>query len=817
MILQDLRFAVRQLWIAPSFCTAVILTLALGIGVNTAVFSLLDAFLLKKLPYPKPERAGALVLHQQGVNPKTGKPSVNEDDSFDGATWALLKQNVDALNFASYGGMTSGVNLKSDSGAVRYVLGSRVSAGYFSVLGIPLQLGRSFTEEEDRPSGPSAAVLSDRLWRGAFAANRQILGKAILLKGAPYTVIGVLSHNAVTPGNADVFTALQPAATGECGGNNCGILVRLKPGSSWQQAQTQLNNARLPQFSQFNQKYHGHSWIEARPFKLAFAGEQRDQVIVLMVAVGFILLIACANLASLSLVRISRRASEIATRLALGASSWAMLRQLWIETLVLSLFGAAVGIGLAYAIVDALAVLLPPETLPVGGFAVDARALAFTLAVTVLTSILFGALPATQAWRVDLRTSIVSGSRAILGGSGKLRQWLIAAQVALTVVLLAASGLMVRTLIHLETRPPGFDSHNVMTAKVSLDDVRYHDAARFQTLLSESVAAMRESVGVQDVAVGLSVPYERGLNDGVKILDGKRAGAEDGSSLAYVTPGYFTTLRIPLIAGRQFNEGDTSTSQAVAIVNETFAKRFLGDASPLGNHFRVEGKAYMVVGVVTDVAKKLGMQAGPPIATESVLYLPATQMAQGLVNMAHVWFQPSWIVRTNSGGQSVTIKRMQEAFAKVAPDLPFSGFYSMDQILAEQLQKQRIEVLLLTSLAGLALLLSAVGIYALVSNLVVQRRREIGIRLILGSTIQQAMVDIGWPGALATLAGLVVGIALSFAALRVLQSQIFGVQIYDPLTLATVSALLAVIGGLAICIPTLRISRLQPGETLRSE
>ncbi len=819
MLLQDLRFALRQLTAAPGFCLAIVLTLALGIGVNTAVFSMLDAFLLRKLPYPQPERIAALVKHQEGVNPKTGHASSDEDDSFEGAEWQILKRDLDTVTFASWGG-SSGVNLKADASAqaaVRYVRDRRVSAGYFAVLGIPMRLGRSFSQEEDLPKGPPAVILSDSLWKSTFHGDETLIGKSILLKGEPFTVVGVLPPNALTPSNADLFTPLQPSTTGECGGNNCGIMVRLKPGATWQQVRAQLSHVRLPQFAEFEKAVHGRAWLYPKPLQLEFAGEQQGQILVLMVAVSFILLIACANLAGLALVRISRRTREIATRLALGASSWAVLRQLWTETLVLALIGAGVGVVVSLGIVRVLSNFLPPEMLPIGGFAIDLRVMAFTFAVSLLTSILFGALPALQAWRIDLRASIVSGGRSIAGGSGRLRHWLIAAEVALTVTLLAAAGLMVRTLIHLETRPPGFDPHNVMTAKASLDDARYHQAGSFQTLLSESVTAMRQSPGVEDAAVGLSVPYERGLNDGFKIVDGKQAGAENGSSMVYVTPGYFSTLRIPLLSGRPFTEGDTLTSQPVAIVNQAFAKRFLNDSSPLGRHLQTSKTTYSVVGVVGNVAKRPGMNSDAPISTEPVFYLPATQVAQGLVNIAHIWFQPSWMVRTHNANQSSTIRLMQQALAKVAPDLPFSGFYSMDQILREQLQQQRIEVLLLTTLAGLALMLSVVGIYALVSNLVVQRTREIGIRLVLGSTTGQAMLNIGSSGAVATVAGLAAGIVLSFAALRVLSSEIYGIPVYDPVTLIAVPLLLLVVGSLSICLPALRITRLQPSETLRSE
>ena len=816
MILQDLRFAVRRLWIAPGYSLAVIVTLALGIGANTAVFSLLDGFLLRKLPYPEPEKIAALVAHREGVSQKTGKLDSDEEDSFQGSEWQTLRQNVDALTFASWGG-TSGVNLQSASGAVRYLMGSRVSAGYFDVLGIRMQLGRPFTEDEDRPNGPAVAVLSDELWRSTFRGDRQIVGKAIRLKGEPYTVVGVLPPNTLMPRKAAVFTPLRPSPNGECGGTNCGIFVRLKPGATWQQAASELSHIRLPRLDQFDRNAHGRSWIYAKPLQTMLAAGQHDSILVLMVAVGFILLIACANLASLSLVRMARRLQEIATRLALGASGWAVVRQLWIETLLLALTGAGAGVALAYFIVNALSNFLPEEMIPMGGLGVNLHALTFTFITAVVTSILFGALPALQAWRLDLRSAIVSGGRSVTGASGGLRQWLIGAEVALTIVLLAAAGLMIRTLVHLETQPPGFDPHNVMTAKASLDDARYHNPAALQALLEKSVGSMQQSLGTNDVAIGLSLPYERGLNDEVTLMDGQRAGAHDGSSLAYVTSGYFSTLKMPLLAGRSFNESDTSSSEPVTVVNQDFARRILRDSSPLGRHIRLEGKTYAVVGVVENVAKSPGLEQGAPIATEPVFYVPAGQMSQGLVNVAHMWYQPSWIVRARNSDKAVIVRRMQEALAKVAPDLPFSGFQSMSQILAEQLQQQRIEVALLGTLSGLALLLSTVGIYALVSNLVVQRRREIGIRMVLGSSIGQAMLDIGSTGAIATLAGMVAGVALSFVALRVLESQIYGVQVYDPVTLVTVPVLLALIAGVAILLPTLRITRLQPAETLRAE
>ena len=356
-----------------------------------------------------------------------------------------------------------------------------------------------------------------------------------------------------------------------------------------------------------------------------------------------------------------------------------------------------------------------------------------------------------------------------------------------------------------------------MTAKASLDDARYHDATKFHALLRDSVAAMRRIPGVQSAAAALSVPYERGLNDGILILDGKRGPQpEDGSSETWVTPGFFETLRIPILSGRAIRDSDTQTSEPVAVVNTEFGRQFYFDSNPLGCHFRTEGVTYTIVGVVPDVVKTLGMSRGAPLATEPVFYVPATQINQMIANLANMWFQPSWIVRTRGPVGELT-GQMQRSLAAVDPGLPFSGFYSMQDVLNQQLQMQRIEVTLLGTLAGLALLLSAVGIYALVSNLVVQRTREIGIRIALGSTLAQAMRHIASSGVAASCGGVAAGLICSVFVLRVMKSAIYGVGTYDPVTLVSVPLLLVAIAAVASLLPALRIARIDPAETLRSE
>ena len=816
MLLQELRLAWKQLYKNPGFSLAVTLTLALGVGVNAAVFSLLNGYLLRPLPYPEPDRLAVLILHQEGVSLKSGQFVQDDDPTQDGETWELVRDNVPAVQAASFG-MTSGVSLQasSDTGnGARYVQDMHVSAHYFDVLGIPPFLGRGFSEQEDRPNGPNAVVLSYGIWQSVFHADPQVLGKPITLKGAPYTVVGILSEHAQPTGTADVFTPLQPHQEGECGGDNCEIILRLAPGATWQQASAQLAHLHKRSFDQMAK--NDRAWFYVSPLDRNLDNGMRQPVLGLMSAVGFILLIACANLAGLTLVRIARRAPEIATRLALGASRWIVLRQLWVENFVLALVGAAVGLALARGILSSLPGFFPDQLMPLGGVSIDTRVLAFTFGASLITSLLFGALPALQIRSVDLRASMAASSHSVARGSSRLRQLLIGGEVALTVVLVAAAGLLVRSLIYLETLPPGFDASNVMTAKLSLDDARYRDAAAFHNLIDRSVAAMHQIPGVESAAVGLSLPYERGLNDGLKILDGKFAGKESGSSTAYVSPEYFRVLRIPILAGRAITESDTPTSEPVTVVNADFARMFFDEPNPIGHHFQNSNHTYTIVGVAANVTKRPGMGGDAPMATEPVFYLPATQMDQGLVNVAHIWFQPSWIVRTTRPVQGLT-SVMQKALAQVDTTLPFSGFHSMEDLLAENLVFQRVEVVLLSSLAGLALLLSAVGIYGLVSNLIVQRTREIGIRMALGSPVRQAMLDVGSAGIMAAVFGLISGMALSFLAVRVLRSEIYGVRDYDPLTFTVVLIFIAVVAALASFLPALRITRIDPAVTLRME
>ena len=804
---QNLKFAARQLWRNPGFTVTVILTLALSIGANTAIFSIVNALMLKSLPYSHPERMGTINTRV------TGTRSSNERHHINGEQWELLRDNVPALISAASSGRTSGINLQAGSQA-RYLQAGRISAHYLDVLGVRPVVGRNFSDVEDRVNGPKTVILSYSLWRNTFGLNPNLVGQAILLKGEPYTVIGVLPEGVITPQNADLYTALQASRSGEGGGTNFDCITRLRDGASWQEADAEINRVWGQRSQRYEQEDNPGAQVTyySVPLQKGETATLRPQVLTLMLAAGFILLIACANLAGLTLVRMLRRTPEVATRMALGASRWQIQKQLWVENLLLALVGGGAGVAVGFVALRGLLLLLPEHFLPVASVPLDGRVLGFTVVVSLVTSVLFGMAPAVVTRRLDLRSAIAS--RQATGGDRlRLRQALIVSEVALTVVLLAASGLLIRTLIHLQNLPAGFNPAGVMTGKASLDDVRYHDPAAFRKLLDESTAAMRQIPGVEAAAVGLSVPYERALNTGLQLSDGKEAGQTVITGEVYVTPDYFAALQIPVLMGRAFTDADGPDAQHVAIVNQTFARKFFHGTSPIG---RYVDKDTRIVGMVADVAISPGLEITAPLAGEESMYVPAAQMESKVLSLVHVWFQPSWIVRTGAPVEGLTAQ-MQRALGSADPNLPFSGFYSMRDLLAKTLATQRVEVALLSAMAGLALLLSAVGIFALVANIVAQKTREIGIRIALGSTIRQAMVHIGTPGARASVLGLMLGLMFSAGALRTMRSVLYGVGVYDVPTILTVVGMLVLVTLLATVVPTLRIAGIDPARTLREE
>jgi predicted permease len=813
-VARDLRYAVRMLRKTPGFTIIALITLAVGIGVNTAVFTVVNALLLNPLPFPKPERLAAVTVVFHGPNGSASNVAV------DGKTYLAIHDRATTIDTAiTSGSFGGGVNLVA-GGAAANVQQRRVSAGYFAVLGVAPFMGREFSPDEDRAGGPPVAVISHGLWTRAFNSDPQIVGRPIMLRGEPYTVVGVMPAT-FTTGTAiptDVWTPILPSTKGEGGGANYGMVARLRDGVAWAQANAetaQLGSAAAregypPQVT---------ATCELIPFQQSETADIRQPLLMLWGAVGMVLLIACVNLAGLLIARSGMRTREIATRLALGSGRAAVVRQLLVESAVLALAGGALGVLVGAGVLTALK-QLSADVFPVGyPVALDARVLAVTLAVALVTSVLFGLVPALHASRVDVQRSLAeSGTRAVAGGRGRWpRRLLVVGEVALGVVLLVSAGLLVRTFVHLRQLNPGFDPTSVITASVSLQDARYKDAAKVDRLFTDTLDRIRRIAGVQAAGVALGLPYTRLLNLGFKPLDGARSGQGGNiTNLSYATPGYLEALRIPLRAGRLIGEGDTSTSLPVAVVNEEFARRYYKDDGAIGRRIAVVGGAREIVGVVGNArATSSGFEHySDPLVTPPIIYIPASQASAPFLNLVHTWFGPSWVVRAS--GPHVA-SGMRDAIAAVDPMLPIAKLETMTDVQDASLAPQRFMMALVVGLGAVALLLAAIGIHGLIASSVTERTRELGIRLALGATSAQVMQSVVVPGLILAAAGVLIGAGVALATVRLLQSFLWGVTPTDPLTFVVVIATLLAVALLASLVPALRVLRFDPALTLRAE
>jgi predicted permease len=805
---RNVRFAVRVLRKSPGFTAVTMITLALCIGANTAVYSVVDAVLFRPIPYAEPERLAQVVtrVHAPGMD------GINDDQ--DGAAWEALK-HARSLEVAAELGLSVGVNLVA--GRIPLcVQQTRITSGYFRVLGVPLQLGREFSEEEDRPGGPAAAILSHDLWMRVFAGDPAIVGKAILLKGEPHVVIGVAraTFRPMTP--ADLWTPLRPSTTGEGGGENYIMTARVRAAFDWPQARSEAGSRGSASFHSGQFGPNAVARMDLLPLQEVRAGFLRTPMLVLWAAVGIVLLIGCVNIASLMLARGASRAREIGTRVALGGGRGAVVRQLLTESAVLSLAGGLAGIALGYAAIRGMTAVAEGYGIW-QGLRLDLRVLAVMLAASLATSVVFGLVPAWRVSRVDVRAALLEGgSRAVAGRrSSWLGRTLVASEVALGLMLLIGAGLLVRTLLYLRSMPPGFDGRGVIAASVSLQDARYRDAGRVNRLYTQTLERIRSTPGVESASVGLHLPYERWLNIGVQFKDGPAAKTGwVNTTLNYVHPGYFKTLRIGLRAGRFLDERDTATSQPVCVVNEAFVRKYLRDQPAIGSHILMGNAAAEIVGVVGDVQQRPGLEGFGPIGAVYAAYVPATQFSG--FELVHRWFSPSWIVRGSLPRREL-VKAVQNAIRSVDHLLPLSRVRAIDEERDKALRMQRLSAALLATLAGLAMLLAAVGVYGVVSNSVVQRTRELGIRMAFGASVRQALLSAARPGVVMAGAGVLVGLGLAAALSPVLGTLLYGVKPGDPWTFAAAGLGLLFIAVLASVIPAMRVLRLDPARALRDE
>jgi predicted permease len=810
---RNARYALRTLRKSPGFTIAAVLTLALCIGANTAIFSVIDAALLRPLPYPEPERLMQVVTHYRshGVD--------STDTGQDGATWELLARNATTFDCAASGFGFTGVNLAAQ-GKAQYVEQHRVGSGYFRVLGVPPAVGREFDREEDTPGGRQAVILSYGLWKRMFGADPNLIGKTVLLRGEPHVVVGIMPAEYRPLLTADLWTPLRPSRTGEGGGTNYGLIVRVRPGYSSAQADAEvqaLGERRI-------EKQKPQEGVSIRygldPLQEAMSQDIRRPLLILWGAVGLVLLIGCLNVAGLLLVRAAGRTREMATRVALGGGRAAVVRQMLTESFVLALLGGVAGILVGWAGIQGLATFALDDFGIWQELRLDYRVLFVTLSVSALTSILFGLLPAIKAARTGVRAGLAeAGARGVAGGVSRWpRRLLVLGEIALGMVLLVSAGLLIRTFLHFRQLTPGFDPNNVVAASLSLQDARYQSRASVTRLFRDTLERIEKISGVESAAVGLSLPYERWLN--MNFRRTQQVGTDAPSiitGLNYVTPGYFNALRIPLIAGRVFDSRDNGAAAPVAVVNHAFLEQYL-KGETVGTSVLINGEKVprQIVGVVSDLQQHPGWGSDKPLVNQPAMYIPVEQFPEKWLPMIHTWFAPKWIVRT-SGSRQAVVMGMQRAVEQSDPLLPFASFKTLDDLRDRTLAPQRLNAVLLGALAGLALLLAAIGVYGMIANSIAQRTREMGIRLALGASYSRIVSSVAAPGIVLAASGVALGCALAGMCVRFLRSVVYGLPVMDPATFATVAAVLLLVATAASLIPALRMLRLNPASTLRDE
>ncbi len=816
-LLQDIRFASRTLRRSPGFMTTGMLALALGIGANTAIFTVVNTVLLQPLAYPEPDRLVQLELSSpQGNGNVTSIPKFN--------VWREQTQAFQDVAAYDFGG--PGVNLTGGD-RPEQLKGIRVSAGFFPVFGARLAAGRTFSTEEDRPGGPALVVVSGGLWRRRFGADPNLVGKRIVLGDEPYTVTGILDSSFASDPPADVYLPLRADPNSSDQAHYLRATARLKPGVTLDQAKAAMNRAAEEYKRRFPSALGPQEGFTAEPLRDTVVGDVRKSLLVLVGAVGFVLLIACANVASLLLARATIRKREIAIRAAIGAGRGRLIRQLLTESVLLSLSGGVLGLMLGYLGVRALLGINPGNIPRIGerGSAVmlDWRVLLFTLIASVLTGILFGLIPAFNISRTDINETLKESGQRSGGGlrQNKARSILVVSEVALALVLLMCAGLLIRTFLALRGVNPGFDTHNVLTMEMSLTGTRFETTAAVDQLVRDAARRVASLPGVAAMASTCCLPLEGGFGlpftiEGRPLTNGPFHG---GGSWRTVSPRYFEVFRIPLLRGRMFTDRDEGGAAPVVLINEGLAKQFWQNSDPVGQRITIgkgvgpefEEPPREIIGIVGDVRDQ-GLNNNP----DPIMYIPVAQVKNGVTALNNRIVPITWVVRTDVQPFSLS-KEIQEELRTASRGLPVAHVRSMEQVRGESTSRTDFNLMLLVIFAGVALLLAAIGIYGLIAYSVQQRTQEIGIRMALGASRQEVRRMVVRQGMMLALIGVLLGAAAAIGLTRLMASLLYGVKAQDPVTLVSAAAALAGVALMATCVPAFRASRVDPIVSLRHE
>ncbi|MGA8367318.1 MAG: ADOP family duplicated permease [Candidatus Acidiferrales bacterium] len=814
---QDIRFGLRMLRKNPGFTVVAVFTLALGIGANTAIFSVVNAVLLQPLPYPQPDR----IVQLKNSSPQGNNPVISIPKFV-----AFQEQSQTLQNIAAYEFGGARMNLTGGD-RPEQMKGMHVSANFFSLFGAPVAMGRTFTTEEDRPNGPHVAVISSGLWRSRYGGAANTVGQDIEIGGEPYVVIGVLGPGFQWDPPMDLFLPLQADPDSTNQGNYLLAGARLRPGIPLAQVQAALKITA----EEFRRKYADHlgprESFTAERLQDVVVANARPALFLLLGTVGFVLLIACANVANLLLARASVRRREIAIRAALGAGRRRIIHQLLTESVLLSLIGGVLGLVLGYFGLHTLLAINPGNIPRIGehgaGVTMDWRVLAFTLLIAVLTGILFGLIPAIHASRTDLNIMLKeSGSRSGTGlRQNKARSVLVVTEIALAFVLLAGSGLLIRTYMALRAVKPGFDAHNILTMDMSLDGPRFQKTAGVAQLVRDGTGRLESLPGVEAAATACSLPLEPSFGlpftiEGRPLTNGPHHGAGGWRS---VSPQYFEVFRIPTIRGRVFTDRDDGAAAPVVVINESMAKQFWPKGDPVGERITI-GKGVgpefaeaprQIIGIVGDV-RDGGLDAKP----FPIMYVPVAQVTDGITALNAQILPLMWAIRTKVAPFSLS-EDVQRELRSASGGLPVGHIRSMDQVVAESTAREDFNTTLLAIFAGVALLLAAIGIYGLMAYSVQQRAQEIGIRMALGAEPANVRNVVVRQGMALAMTGIVVGVGAALGLTRLMASMIYGVKARDPLVFMAVTAVFIAVSLLACYIPARRAMRVDPMVALRYE
>jgi putative ABC transport system permease protein len=804
-LLMDFRYALRMMIKSPAFSAVAILALALGIGANTAIFSVVNAVLLRPLAYPDSERL---------VELGRAFPDSEFGDNLSEPKFVFLHdQNKSFSALMATQGMGSNTFL-SDGNRTEYISGMMVSADFFKVLGVYPARGREFSQAEDSPNGPPVAIINDGLWRNYFGSDEAIVGKTIPLNGEAYTVIGVMPPGFEYLGVHDVLIPLQinPASKNE--GHNFTVIGRLNQSVTEPQARSEA--AVL--FDRFRQLYphqvQDHETFGARNWRANMTAGVAQLLWILLGAVGLVLLIACANVANLQLTRASARQKEMAIRISIGGGNLRLIRQLITEGLVLAFVGGGAGLLLALWGLNVTRNLLPEGFIPrANEIGLDWRVLIFCLLATVATGIIFGLAPAIYLLRSDLSSSLKEGINKAwaVGASGRLRNCLVIAEIALALALTVGAGLLFRTFTNLRNIEPGFDSKNLFSFGISPEGKNYDQSAKITELYLRAMDHFRSVPGVQDVAITSKLPLDSQFNMPYRLL----SQTEFAGAVQYrlISPEYFRVMKMTLRQGRPFTSEDQNNSEAVAIVNEAFVRRNFSSSTALGQQLcvgcdRFDPAMRRIVGVVNDT-KQRGLDTPAP----SAVYIPLAQTPE---RAGDILRGASFVVRT-SGESPALSGPLQNELHQIDPNLPFRRPRSMEQLVASSVALQRFNLSLLSLFSAMGLLLSAIGIYGVMAYNVSQRTHEIGLRMALGAQTRQILKLVLRQGMTLALIGTVLGLRLALSLTRVLKKLLFGVSPTDPLTLVLVSFVLLSAAFLACYLPARRAAKVDPLIALRHE